>query len=185
MSSHSLFSISSALLGLPPEMRSEVTTNLTSLSDELFDKYNLTLRDDSRLGWSFVTKSLSSEWTRQKVMDELCLMFYLHNYTDYESQFKHIIPTIKQNLESELFSTLPKASFYSFEYVRKFVIPLYRIRSILNTCPTQEFPTIWPWLSTTPNEEGDTTSFSEPSNEFEDDEDEEEYDEEDEQEDYD
>jgi len=141
-----VFSISSALFGLPPDIRSGVQNELTNLSNELMGKYYLTLRDDSRLGWAFATGTLPPEWTRQKVMDEICFMHYLHNYTQYETEFKHVIPTVKQSIENELFAGLPKSSFYSFEYVRKFVIPLFRIRSMLNACPYQNFPKIWPWV---------------------------------------
>lgn len=142
----SLFSIQAALLGLPPDLAYTTRARLNALASKLFQERRLQIRDDSRLVWSFVTDTLAPGWDETKVMDELCLLQYIHQYTDYVQQYKSTIPIVKQNIEQQIFLDSPCASTQAYEYVQKFVIPLYRIQAMFEAHPDGHMPTEWPWL---------------------------------------
>ncbi len=142
----STFSIQAALLGLPEDLGTSVAHRLNALSSRLWSSQHLEVRDDSRLVWAYALGTLPPEWTEQKVCDELCLMQYIHGYTMYSQQHKATIPVVKQNIEQHVFKDLPQASFHAFQYVQKFVIPVYRIRAMLDQHPDHKFPTRWPWI---------------------------------------
>jgi hypothetical protein len=142
----SLFSIQAALLGLPPDMAQPLRARVNTFAQRLYEQRRLHIRDDSRLVWSFVTQTLPEGWDETKVMDELCLLQYIHQYTDYVQQYKSTIPIVKQNIEQQVFLGSPFASAQAYEYVQKCVIPLYRIQAMMEAHPDQELPTVWPWL---------------------------------------
>ena len=141
------FSIEAALLGLPPDMQQRTEERLVSFANNLWNRYRMPVRDDSRLVWSLAVGNLPSGWTEERVMDELCLMRYIHECTPYMARFKTTIPVVKQNIEQQVFKGHPHASSLAYEYVQKFVIPVYRIRSMLETHPDHGFPTVWPWVN--------------------------------------
>jgi hypothetical protein len=143
--SNPTFSIEAALLGMPPDLHLVTVTRLNMFARNLWQRHGLRMRDDSRLVWSLVTDALPAGWTAEKVMNELCLMHYIHNYTNYSRQFKTTIPIVKQNIEQQIFKHMPNASFYAYEYVQKYVIPIYRIRAMMDCHPNQQFPNEWPW----------------------------------------
>ena len=138
---NSSFSIQAALMGLPFDMFNVCAIRLNEFQQKLWNERQLMLRDDSRLVWSFVSGQLPG-WTEAKVMDELCLVQYLHSHTDYVSKFKCTIPIVKLNIEQQVFAGMDssRASSHAYEYVQKFVIPLYRIQAMFDAHPDHDFP---------------------------------------------
>lgn len=142
------FSIEKALFGMPEDIRETLAAKVSSFQQKLFYERNLLLRDDSRLVWSLLTGLLPESWTPERVMDELCLMEYLHKYTQYVRDYKGVIPVVKQDLQKRLFSEFPdaKASFLAHEYMQKFVIPVFRMQAILKKHPDARLARVWPWM---------------------------------------
>src|SRR5205085_1785244 len=98
----SKFSIQAALLGLPSDLQDKISQEVDQFQTKLLEKHHLKLRDDSRLVWSFLMHELSPFWTEKRVMDELCLLNYIHNETCYTEKFKSTIPIVKLNLEQQI-----------------------------------------------------------------------------------
>ena len=143
------FSIQRALLGLPPDLQEPISYRLKLFANKLFRQAQLECRDDSRLIWSLVNGELSEDWNENKVIDELCVTKYLHDHTNYENEYKCTIPVVKQNIEQQIFSEYSDSSIKAHEYVQKFVIPLYRIKSILDIHPNGKLASPWPWIKPT------------------------------------
>jgi len=161
----STFSISAALMGLPPDMGRAVAERLNQFSEKLMRERRLPLRDDSRLVWSLVTNNLPGGWDETKVMDELCLLQYLHQYTDYGARYKCTIPIVKNNIEQQVFAKSPYASAHAYEYVQKFVIPVYRIGAMLARHPNGDFPKVWPWIANQQDEQHEQGDLEEEESE--------------------
>lgn len=137
---------------MPQPLRGEIPERLAAFAHELKEQRGIELRDDSRLVWSFVTNQLAPGWTKEKVMDELCLLQYIFAHTPYSQHYRSSIPVVKHEIETQLFAGYPQpfASARAFEYVQKFVIPLYRIAAMLSAHPDQKFPVTWPWMNPPP-----------------------------------
>jgi len=153
------FSIRAALTAIPLHQQQTVVDKLNNLVAKMRTTYQLDIRDDSRLVWSYITNNLHPSWTEQYIMNELCLMHYIYNATKYQDHFASTIPVVHDHLQRTLFANYPQ---YTNEYVRKFVIPLYRIRAMMDAHEEDNsYPTKWPWIdyeSTMSSSSSDTSS---------------------------
>lgn len=145
-----IFSIQSALVGIPHEFRKATIIRLQSLRWILLQRAGLQLRDDSKLAWNFITQNLSPEWDLLHVADELILTHYLHNHTNYGNTAKSVIPIVKSTIEQQL--GVPKSVYGHqsnrvhskavWEYMQRLVIPLYKIHAMEEAHPDGNFP-VW------------------------------------------
>lgn len=136
------FSIRYALISVSPKKNIEVRNRFEQLSNMLWERTGLLLRDDSRLAWSFITHTLPRGWSLYRVVDELALTHYLHNYTQYKQIVRCVLPVIKSTLDSN-----PSVGpLNSWEYIQRFIIPRYRMEAMMSAHPDGIFPMVWPWM---------------------------------------
>lgn len=144
-----LFSISVALLAFPLEKQQELVSNLKTFDQELQQECGMSVRDDSRLVWRLITGNLPMGWTADRVKHELSWLKLVHEYTNYSSRYKCMIPFTKRNVEQVLFQG-PLASKNAYDFTQQLVVPLFRLKAFGdwikhgNSFKTGD----WPWLKT-------------------------------------
>ena len=116
---------------------------MNALSIRLYRTRGLDIRNDSRLVWCYMIDMLDKDWTIERVMDELALTHYLHNYTDYPLCFPELV-ALRHTLEQEYFQTTGEYRDFG-EFIRRYYVPLYRMNAMLRKHPDGRFPRVWPW----------------------------------------
>lgn len=132
------FSIARALERLPAATRDLTRQRLDTLKAVMRSRVSLEVRDDSKLAWAYARNTLDSTWTAQFVADELALMHFLYNYTNF-NQWKSTIQ----------FEHVPNSIRYTGEFFQMFTNPMKRIEFMCTLFANGNFPTnrTWPWVA--------------------------------------
>jgi len=114
--------------------KEEYTQLLAQLKNEGID----TIRDDSRLVHAFLLGKLSAQWTRERVVQELCTTFFLYNYTEYPTYSKNILPLLAKYCHEK--AGMPY--HVAWNHVHKYMVPQFKFVAIERAGGT---PATWPW----------------------------------------
>ena len=114
--------------------KSEYDQLLAQLNAEGID----TIRDDSRLVHAFLQGKLSAQWTRDRVVQELCTTFFLYNYTEYPQYSKNILPLLAKYCHEK--AGMPY--HVAWNHVHKYMVPQFKYVAIERAGGT---PSKWPW----------------------------------------
>lgn len=120
------FSLSYNLSLLSEEQRAPLVDKLDKLVLLLKTKYNMNLRDDSRLVWAYLTTLPETEL--ENTCKELWYTKLLYEYTKYPQSLK-ALPQIKYNLMYP-HSWYPLASQRAWEHIQNFVLPVMQLECI-------------------------------------------------------
>lgn len=116
--------------------RNALQERFNLLSTIVWNRVKLTIRDDSKLAWAYIKGNLGALWTPERVADELAIIYYLYNYTNYADY------TLKHQFN------VPMSSMHSSEFIQNFINPMKRIEFMFALFPDGRFPTekTWPWV---------------------------------------
>ena len=96
------------------------------------------IRDDSRLVHAYLTNKLSAQWTRDRVVQELCTTYFLYNYTEYPTYSKNILPLLAKYCHEK--AGMPY--HVAWNHVHKYMVPQFKFVAIERAGGT---PSVWPW----------------------------------------
>ena len=131
---HFVFSIHHELLKLSFDKRHNVIEKLKKLSCALQSKYNIEIRDDSRLVWNYLLNM--SETEINHVCEELWYINLIYNFSDYSDICKRTIPNVKYCLMKG-HEEHPLCSRQTWEHIQNFVIPSIKINCMGNLIENQ------------------------------------------------
>ena len=114
--------------------KTEYDQLLTQLAAEGIES----IRDDSRLVHAYLLGKLSSQWTRERVVQELCTTFFLYNFTEYPSYSKNVLPLLAKYCHEK--AGMPY--HVAWNHVHKYMVPQFKFVAIERAGGT---PTTWPW----------------------------------------
>jgi len=117
------FSLNYNLSLLPEEQRLPLVAKLDRLVIFLENKYNMKVRDDSRLIWSYLTTLPETEL--ENTCKELWYTKLLYEYTKYPQVLK-MLPNIKYNLVY-LHSWYPLAPQRAWEHIQNYILPIMQL----------------------------------------------------------
>jgi hypothetical protein len=120
---HSPFVFSIAL-SLHSQTDSTMFTRKQELEAYMTKRYNLQIRDDSRLVWAYITKK--TEKKMNEVAQELWYMKILYEYTNYEEYCRVTLPRIQYQLMKG-HEWHPNAEFCARKHIYNFVIPKIQV----------------------------------------------------------
>lgn len=110
-----------------------ITDRLDLLRTHMEQTYDLVLRDDSRLAWSFAFGYGDIE----SVAQELWYTKLLYTYSDYESVCRETLPVVKSNLFKRVWHQAanrppnPVAVQRTWDHIQNFVIPSIQLESMV------------------------------------------------------
>jgi len=96
------------------------------------------VRDDSRLVHAFLCKRLTPQWTRERVVQELCLTYFLYNYTEYPEFSRDVLPIFAKYCHEK--AGMPYHVAWS--HVHKYMVPQFKFVAIEKA---GGLPDTWPW----------------------------------------
>ena len=96
------------------------------------------IRDDSRLVHAFLTNRLTPQWTKERVVQELCLTYFLYNYTDYPTYSKEVLPILAKYCNEK--AGMPY--HVAWNHVHKYMVPQFKYVAIEKA---GGMPDVWPW----------------------------------------
>jgi hypothetical protein len=113
------FSLVTALNEVPVDQQSRLQTKLNGLREVLKVKYNMTLRDDSRLAWIYATQLPETEL--DSISCEIWNTKLLYEYTNYGEICRDILPMVKFSMIRG--SEDPLVNQRTWEHIQNFVLP--------------------------------------------------------------
>ena len=128
-----------------------------SLLNSLKEQGITSIRDDSRLVYAFLSKRLTPQWTAERVVHELCLTYYLYNYTDYPAYSKDILPLLAKYCNEK--AGMPY--HVAWNHVHKYMVPQFKFVAIERN---GGLPSVWPWMEK--NEEVSAETLNEVPSEL-------------------
>lgn len=136
--SYARFSIKSALERLPSHLKTLTMERLETLCQVVRSRVCLEVRDDSKLAWAYARNTLGPVYSAEFVADELAIMHFLYNYTNF-NQWR---PT-------DYFGSIPNSIRHTGEFYQMFVNPLKRVEFMCTLFRNGNFPTnsTWPWIA--------------------------------------
>ena len=109
---------------------------LENLKIYLWNKYQIPLRDDSRLVYYYLYSM--PETTLESVCQELWYTKLCHEYTNYQKICQETIPSIRYSLMNS-HSHHPLALSQAQEHIKNFVIPSIQMNCICQLMNNSEF----------------------------------------------
>jgi hypothetical protein len=113
------FSLVTALQEVPVDQHSRLQTKLDGLREVLKSKYNMALRDDSRLAWIYVTQLPETEL--ESISREIWNTKLLYEYTNYGEICRDVLPMVKFSMVRG--SDDPLVNQRTWEHIQNFVLP--------------------------------------------------------------
>ena len=113
------FSLATALHGVPADQQSKLQTKLDGLKEVLKSKYNMALRDDSRLAWIYATQLPETEL--ESIGREIWNTKLLYEYTNYSEICHDVLPMVKFSMVRG--SDDPLLNQRTWEHIQNFVLP--------------------------------------------------------------
>lgn len=121
-----VFSLHKSLSQVPEEFQKKLYSKLETIKNHLKDRYNIVLRDDSRLTWIYLTQM--DEFNMERVCREIWYNTLVYRYTDYEKQCQETIPKIKKQIIRKFkHPNHPLALQATHEYIQYFVLPVLQM----------------------------------------------------------
>lgn len=100
MNGRSHFSCEESLLKLDEPEQSRAREKLKQLSTSLsIHEYKYDVRDDSKLAFNYCTGRL--DWKEVDVMEELCMIQWLSENTDYHAQCEFLIRAVAEHFHAK------------------------------------------------------------------------------------
>lgn len=113
------FSLVAALRDVPTDQQPKLQTKLGGLREVLKTKYNMTLRDDSRLAWVYVTQLPETEL--DSIGREIWNTKLLYEYTNYGEICRDVLPMVKFSMIRG--SDDPLLNQRTWEHIQNYVLP--------------------------------------------------------------
>ena len=98
MGDRGTFSIKQNLDGLPETRRTEINRNIELLKANMkYENYKYTVRDDSKLVFNYC--SGQSDLTERDVMEEVCIIQWISENSNYQENTEKLIRSVVESLK--------------------------------------------------------------------------------------